>query len=128
MNLYAKNGFTLIEAMLAVVIVSLILAPIFVLEDTIFSAVGRTAQQFQQLMFAKNFLYKTRLDQKPTVTNITVEKREENPVTILKYSLGPVPADSSVKNIKHLYREFVEAKVPEKNGLSTPLLTFQFKP
>ena len=128
MNLSAKKGFTLIEAMLAVTIVALIVAPIFVLEDTLFNAVSRTAKQFHRFLFAQNFMMQARMEQKPGSTNFSLERREENPATILKYTLDKLPGNSSLKAVKNLYVEKVEAKGQEKTSPTVTLLSFQFRP
>lgn len=123
-----KKGFTLIEAMMAIAIAGLVMAPVFMLQDTAFSSVVRVAEQFQRLLFAKQFLYMARQEQKDDTTNFSLERNENNPKTILRYSLGKAPQNSTLTKQKNLYFEKVVARGLQPNDPSVTLITLRFKP
>ncbi len=125
-----KSGFTLIEALLAVVIIGVVLTPLFLLEGTIFQGVGKYGQIFRRYMFAKEYMYEMRRKQTDDTTSLTLERsnKEVQPVTILRYTLGPVNKNSSLKNLKRLYKEVVVASGADKAASSASVVSFVFKP
>jgi hypothetical protein len=130
MHFKNKSGFTLIEAMLAVVMIGMVLTPLFLLEGTVFQGVSRFAQIFRRYMFAKEYLYEMRRNQTDDTTSLTLEKnsKDARPATALRYTLGPVGTKSSLKDFKRLYKETVVASGMDKSAVSATLITFVYKP
>ena len=128
--MHSKNeqGFSLIEAMLAVAIVGLVLTPMFVLENTIFNGVGRMAETFHRALFAQNFLYRAQRDEPAGSTNYTVERKEEKPVTMVRYTLSPVAKGSSLAPVKRLFKQQVEASGLDKASPRATRVQFVFRP
>ncbi len=123
-----KQGFSLIEAMLAVTIVALVLTPLFVLENAIFSGVGRMAETFHRALFAQNFLYNAQRDEPVGSTSYTVERKEEKPLTMVRYTLSPIAKRSSLASVKHLFKQQVEASGVEKASPKATCVLFAFRP
>lgn len=130
MHFKNKSGFTLIEAMLAVAIMGIILTPLFLLEGTVFQGVSRFAQIFRRYMFAKEYLYEMRREQKEDATSLTLERNTKDiqPATILRYTLGPVASQSSLKDFKRLYKETVRASGMDRSVEPVTVVGFIFKP
>ena len=128
--MYSKNkqGFSLIEAMLAVTIVALVLTPMFSLETSIFNGVGRMAETFHRALFAQNFLYDAQRDEPAGSTSYTVERKEDKPLTMLKYTLSAIPKGSSLSPIKRLFRQQVEASGLDKASPRAMRVLFTFRP
>ncbi len=128
MHFKNKQGFSLIEAMLAVTIVALVLTPMFVLENSIFSGVGRMAETFHRALFAQNFLYDAQRNEPTGSTNYTVERKEDKPLTMVRYTLSPVAKGSSLVSVKHLFKQQVEASGVEKTSPKATRVLFTFRP
>lgn len=67
-----KNGFTLIEAMLSIVIIGIVLGPIFMLHGTLMQRVNKASHQMTAFLKAKKFLYDARKQQDPSVQEFTL--------------------------------------------------------
>ena len=125
---FKNDGFTLIEVMFAVTIMGLILAPLFLLENTVLDGVGRVTLQFKQWLSAQNFLYESRRSQPISATEFSVEKKEKEPPLIIKYTLTPIPTNSVFKKNRNLYVETVTASEVQKKGEKQKLVNIRFKP
>jgi prepilin-type N-terminal cleavage/methylation domain-containing protein len=123
-----NHGFTLIEAMIAVAIMGIILAPMFLLETNVFNAMARTAEQFHRLIFAKNFLYTAQQQEPLESTAYTLEKKEDRPLSMVRYQLQPIQQQSSLSSIKRLYRQEVVASGVQKGSPEGRIVHFIFKP
>lgn len=91
---FKNSGFSLIEAMLAVTIIGLVLAPLFLLEGTVFDQVTRAAYSFERFVIAQNFLYQARRAQPIASRDFSLEGKHERPLVQLEYRLMPVPENS----------------------------------
>jgi len=128
MHFKNEQGFSLIEAMLAVTIIALVLTPMFVLENSIFNGVGRMAETFHRALFAQNFLYIAQRDEPVGSTNYTVERKEEKPLTMIRYTLKPVAKGSSLAGIPYLFQQQAEAVGVEKGSPQATRVLFSFRP
>lgn len=126
MRLLSK-GFSLIEAMLAVTMMGMILAPLFLLEGTVFDGVTKITEQFRRYLFAHNFLYQTIREQSPKTRDFTLEQKKETPATTLQYRLKKV-TDGTFKNQKNLYRQEVLISTQDSKSPKDSLVTYLFKP
>lgn len=126
MRLLSK-GFSLIEAMLAVTMMGMILAPLFLLEGTVFDGVTKITEQFRRYLFAHNFLYQAAREQQPKVRDYTLEQKKELPSTTLKYTLKKA-TDGVFKNQKNLYRQEVLISSQDSKTPKDSLVTYLFKP
>lgn len=128
MHINNKHGFSLIEAMLAVTIIGLVLTPLFVLENSIFGAVGRVAETFHRALFAQNFLYDAQKDEPIGSTSYTVERKEDKPVTMVRYTLASVSKGSSLSSIRRLYTQRAEARGVSQASPKATRIQFVFRP
>lgn len=91
---FKHSGFSLIEAMLAVTIIGLVLAPLFLLEGTVLEQVMRSASSFERFVIAQNFLYQARRAQPIAARDFSLEGKHEKPLVQLEYRLAPVSENS----------------------------------
>lgn len=124
----SSTGFTLIEAMIAVTIMGMILAPLFLLETNVFNAVVRMGEQFERLLFTKHFLYVAQQQEPIQSTDYTVEKKEDRPLSMVRYSLKPIAPTSSLAGVKRLYRQEVTATGIAATSPRAQLVHFVYKP
>lgn len=122
-----NKGFSLIEAMLAVTMMGMILAPLFLLEGTVFDGVTRITEQFRRYLFAHNFLYQVAREQSPKVREFSLEQKKDIPPTTLQYKLKKV-SDGVFKNQKNLYRQEVLISTKDAKIQKDSLVTYLFKP
>lgn len=122
-----SKGFSLLEAMLAVAIMGMVLAPLFLLEGTVFDGVTKITEQFRRYLFAHNFLYQVVREQSPKVRDYTLEQKKETPATTLQYRLKKV-TDGAFKNQKNLYRQEVLISSQDSKTPKDSLVTYLFKP
>lgn len=128
MHFNRNPGFSMIEAMIAITMVSLIVTPMLTLENSIFSGVERMAELFQRTLFAHNFLYDAQRDEPVGSTSYTVERKEDKPLTMVRYALSPIAQGSSLASIKYLFKQQVEARGLDKNSPQATQVFFIFQP
>ena len=121
-------GFTLIEAMIAIAIIGMTLTPMFILDTNVYSTITTVTQRFHCLIFAKNFVFEAEQKQPPQSVNYSVEKKEERPLTMVRYTLKSVSEQSSLAKIKQLYRQEVVASGFDKDSPSATIVQFVYKP
>src|SRR5690606_33255201 len=103
-----KTGFTLVETMLAMVIVGIVLTPIFLLFGTIQQRMNKQNKQLYALLAGKQLLYEARQKQAPETDEFTLDKKLEESGTELKYALKKsVDAKSSLASLDGLHKEIV---------------------
>lgn len=104
-----KTGFTLVETMLAMVIVGIVLTPIFLLFGTIQQRMNKQNKQLYALLAGKQLLYEARQKQAPEAHEFTLDKKLEETGTELKYALKKsVDAKSSLlASLDGLHKEVV---------------------
>ncbi len=127
MHCKSEAGFTLIEAMIAVAIIGIILVPMFLLQGTILQEVGRRSHELRRMFFARQFFFEARQKQSETAIEYALEKKEKNPPTLLNYTLGSIPKNSSLKDTYNLYIERVTA-IEQGERFGQKLVHFVFKP
>lgn len=114
----------LIEAMMAVVIIGMVLTPLFMLEFTIFEGVGSLEQKVRRYWYGTEYLYETRRTIPRGVRSYNAEKIMKDPYISLKYSLGAVAKNSSLKNEKQLFKEQVRVISSDKKNPETSIIRF----
>jgi prepilin-type N-terminal cleavage/methylation domain-containing protein len=103
-----KTGFTLVETMLAMVIVGIVLTPIFLLFGTIQQRMNKQNKQFYALLSGKQLLYEARQKQAPEAHEFALDKKLEESGTTLHYALKKsVDAKSSLVSLDGLHKEIV---------------------
>lgn len=103
-----KRGFTLIEVMMAMMIASLTLTPLFMIFSTILRRVNKSSQAYDYSLVCKNFLYEARQKQESEAQDFSLEKKEVEFDATLSYALEKsVPQGSKLKDLQGLHREIV---------------------
>src|SRR3990167_2362700 len=118
MHFKNKKGFSLIEAMIAITIIGMVLAPIFILEANVFNAVARVAEGFHRIVRSKHFMVGAYKEQPAESKEFKLERKEENPTSIMRYTFSPVDKKSSLAKLNGMYRQLAittgaDAKSPE---------------
>lgn len=127
-NFKNHDGFTLIEAMLAITIAALVLTPVFILQGTVLQSIMRLSHRIERLFLAQQFLYESR-NIKPEAREFSLDKKIEEPQTILKYTMTSVPKKSQLANVPGLRIERVTVKWQDQ-GIERQdrLISFVYKP
>ncbi len=128
MSFKNKPGFSLIEAMFAITIIGLVLTPMFILENNVFNGIARMAETFHRLLFAQNFLYSAQRQEPPESTKYSLERKEDKPLSMARYTLAPIAKQSSLGSMKHLYQQRVEVSGLEKSSPKATMIQCIFKP
>ena len=128
MHFKNKQGFSLIEAMLAIAIIGLVLTPMLIMENNVFNGVVRMAERFHRALFAQNFLYVGQREEPVESRSYTIERKEDKPLTMIRYRLSPIAKKSTLSSIKHLFKQEVEGAGLERTSPKATLVQFLFKP
>ncbi len=124
----SNSGFSLIEAMMAVAIMGMVLTPMFLLETNVFNAVARMSERFARLVFAKHFLYVAQEQEPVQSTDYSLEKKQERPMTMVRYTLKPIPAQSSLAKVNRLFKQEVVASGIQETSPEARIVSFIYKP
>jgi prepilin-type N-terminal cleavage/methylation domain-containing protein len=102
------NGFTLVETMLAMVIVGMVLTPIFLLFGTIQQRMYKSSSQLYALLSGKQLLYEARQKQETIAQQFSLDKKLEESATELRYVLqSGMDSKSSLASLQGLHKEVV---------------------
>lgn len=124
-----KDGFTLIEVLLALAIIGLVLGPIFASQTLISQSSRRVTNLFSQLFSAKKMLLETGTTLDPAqAIPVKIEKKINKPDTVLTYQLKKIPDNSALKNFKNVFVESVSWPTKTKTKKSQQLVTFVYRP
>ena len=122
-------GFTLVEVMLAMMIMALVLPPIFSIFGTVLQRVNKSSRRYDLTLLCKNFLYEARQKQEPDAQEFSLEKKETAFDGALTYSLEKgVSQASSLKSLQGLHREVVTISWQENDQKKEDqLIAFVYK-
>ncbi len=124
-----KAGFTLIEVLLSLAIIALVLTPIFVVQGTVLSRVGRYARMIDRFMQSQLFFVNSSIAVSAEAKSTTLEKKIDVPLTFLSYEFQKLPDSSPLKNFKDVYQEKVTIRY-EDDGRKylDSLVSFRYRP
>ncbi len=124
-----KNGFTLIEVVLAMAIAALVFTPIFIMLSTVIQRVDRSSRAFNYILLCKNLLYVARQKQDPDAQTFLIDKTEIDFDATLTYSLEKgVDQKSSLASLQGLHKELVKVSWTEQDKKKQEqLVTFVYK-
>ncbi len=131
MTHFNRNGFMLVEVMVAIAAIGIILTPVYLLQATIFGQTADVCTSFDRVIMARSYLEQARREVKDESRSFTLEKKENNPETVLKYQLKELDKKSSLAAVKGLLIEQVDASaIPVKNKTAVveTIITFNYKP
>lgn len=98
-----KEGFFLVEAVMALFIAGLILGALFSGIGGLLQNIGRGQAQFERLLIAKNFLVQTLIDnQFAPEPIVTTQKKIDDPQVTISFQEDALPKQSSLAKIPHL--------------------------
>jgi prepilin-type N-terminal cleavage/methylation domain-containing protein len=124
-----RNGFTLIETMLAMAIAALVFAPMLIILSTVIQRVDRYATEFSYLLLGKNLLYEARQKQDPDAQTFSLDKPAIGSGPTVTYSLNKgVDSKSSLASVQGLHTESVKISwVEQERKKHEQLITFVYK-
>lgn len=124
-----KNGFTLIEVILALAITGVVLTPIFMIHEMIMNRVNRSSKLFEYMLLCKNLLLTARQKQEPDAQTFSLEKAEIDFDATLTYSLEKgVDQKSSLASLSGLHKEVVTVSWTDQDiKKQDRLVTFVYK-
>ncbi len=124
----SRNGFTLIEVLLAMAIIGLVLTPIFNGQSAISRSVSRARRAFGGILAAKKFLIDTEFNLAPEAQTFTTSKKSDEGIT-LKYELKKIPDSSALKKFKNVLIQSVTIQAPQTQSKKQErLVSFIYKP
>jgi prepilin-type N-terminal cleavage/methylation domain-containing protein len=123
-----KPGFSLLETMLALVIVGMVLTPVFLLFSTIVQRMNKSSRSLYALVSAEQFLYEARQNQENAQT-FTVEKKDEKNDFQLSYALtNGGDKKSALSRVQGLHKELITVTWMGMGKKQTEkLVTFVYK-
>ena len=121
-------GFSIIEAMMAITIIGMVLAPVFVLETNVFEAVGRLAQGFHRIVLSQQFMFTAFKEQPAGSKEFKRERTQENPIATMRYTFAPVNKKSSLATLNEMYRKQVVTSGVEKTSPEGMAVQFVYQP
>lgn len=105
---HSKHGFTLMETMLAMVIIGIVLTPVFILHGTIMQRMSKSSKQLYALLWGKQLLYEARQKQEANAQEFSLDKKLEESQAELKYVLNrSIEKKSSLSSSEGLHQELV---------------------
>ena len=124
-----KNGFTLIEVILALAITGVALTPMFMIHEMIMNRVNRSSNLFEYMLLCKNFLLNARQKQEPDAQTFSLEKAEIDFDATVTYSLEKgVDQKSSLASLSGLHKEMVTVSWTDQDVKKQDrLVTFVYK-
>lgn len=107
-----NSGFSFIEVMIALAIVSIVFTPIFMAQSSIIRATFRSSWLIDRVMYAHTFFFDAHRASAPDTQQVVVEKKIVRPATMLKYTVHKIPDDSVLRAFKNIYVEQVTFEWP----------------
>lgn len=123
-----RSGFTLIETLFALALFALSMVPIIMLQSRMLLTVATYSERVHRSIAMKNFVYQARREflKKDDAQQFSLEKKIENPDTVLRYKVNPVSDKSVLKRVAALYSERVTAEWQENGRAQQETLTALF--
>src|SRR5277367_2677287 len=100
-----RNGFSLVEVMIAMTIMGIVMTSIFVLESNSLRSINLSSRGLDRVTAGILFLMQSEID-KEKEPQATVEKKWGRPITNMRYQQNELPAESSIR-MKNMYLERV---------------------
>ncbi len=125
-----KYGFTLVEAMLSMMIIGVVLSPILLLFGTIMQRVSKSSEHMYAILWGKQLLGEAREKQEVDAQEFTLDKKREESSAQLKYVLEKgVDQKSSLAPYAGLHREIVSIMWTDYLGVQhrDELVTYVYK-
>lgn len=103
MRLYNRNGFTLVEVMIALVVIGLAITPLLITESNVMNATARATAMWRRFTTAHHFLITNAAELSADQPTLTLENQSTRPSMTMKFSAQKVADSSSVAAFKQLY-------------------------
>ncbi len=123
-----RSGFTLIETLFALALFALSVVPLIMLQSRMLLTIGTYSERVHRSIVMKNFVFQARREflKKEDAKQFSLEKKIENPDTVLRYKVNPVSDKSMLKRVGALYGEQVTAEWQEDGRKQQETLTAIF--
>lgn len=128
----SRSGLTLIESLLSIAVVTMLMSPIFVINNQIIRGVNRYAQTIDRTLQAKTFLIKAAFAVGASATEhpTQFEKKIDNPKTFMRYEQKKIDKKSTLGEFTDLSMHQVSLRWQDHNGVprTDTLISFVFQP
>lgn len=127
-----RNGFTLVEVLVALLMMGLMLGALFMSESLVVRSVSVFSQQLRRIFYAKKFMYQTQKERKKTEDKTEAAGKEEfikeaGFTTHLLFEESPSTINA-LKNYKDIMIDRVKIEWQEHaRRRNDELVTFVFK-
>lgn len=101
-----NSGFTLLEVLVAVMIVAMIMGPLFLWQTSVMSRTYQASGELQKLFIARNFLVTHHVQLAAQQTAVKKETHKD-PAMVLTYELKKIPDSSPLRSFKNVVLESV---------------------
>jgi prepilin-type N-terminal cleavage/methylation domain-containing protein len=124
-----KTGFTLIETIIALMMVAVLLTPVFLWQGSIFQRVTQYSARALRIMLGHNFFLDTRMNSSPDDKKLKKEKKVDDIKTKFIFERKEVPSQSAVAQYPGILTERVTISWEQQNKKYTQnLISFIFVP
>lgn len=100
MNLKNRDGFTLIEVLIALGMIGLVLTPIFVVQSTVMKTISNYSEQLVRVFAGQAFLGQMHMQQVLDPDLAQETKKIDDPESTLEYSFDDIDEQSSLSSFK----------------------------
>jgi prepilin-type N-terminal cleavage/methylation domain-containing protein len=123
-----SRGFTLVEVLVTLAIVSGAVVPIVIMQSQLLSGVSKWSRELDRFFYARH--YQQEIDRSlEDAQERTVEKKIGYPPTMLKFAIKKVSENSALKSFKDLCVQTVSARWRDgKKEREDDIVTFLYKP
>jgi prepilin-type N-terminal cleavage/methylation domain-containing protein len=124
-----SKAFTLIETLVALAIMAMVLAPIFITQGSMLYHVSRLTRHVERMIQADLFLQESIIKSVKEAKDLHTEKDIQSPHTHMVFEAKKISDDSPLKKYPDLYTQRVTLTWQEDKVKRTDaLLTFIYKP
>lgn len=123
-----RSGFTLAEALIAVLVVAIALTPIVARQSGLMRRVSDASRLFDNWLKARQFFAEARESDEHGKSDWQLEKKVGTPPLHVQYNKQKISGQSSLKAYKNLYRHQVTCKNTPAEQPQTMLVTFILEP
>jgi prepilin-type N-terminal cleavage/methylation domain-containing protein len=102
-----SSGFSLLETIVALAVMGLVLAPLFLAESTMFQSIRTRSAHMERMIAAKTYAIEMRRAVPHDATTFNQEKKITRPATTLKYEWKAVGEQTVFKGLPNLFKEQV---------------------
>ncbi len=122
-----NNGFTLLEVLVAVMIVAMIMGPLFLWQTSVMSRTYQASGELNRLFIARSFLVSNQLPSADKQQSVK-EETPNDPAMLLTYEAKKIPETSSITSFNNIVLTTVTFSWKDgKSNRTGRLVSFTYK-